>query len=74
MRDRPDACDACGEPPRRGLRLLWDDNPVLAVQRGWLCWRCHDALRAAGSGEDDAALQRLKRLADYLQRGGGALP
>jgi hypothetical protein len=69
-RDRPDVCDACGEAPRRGMRLLWDDDPVLAVQRGWLCWRCNDALRAAGSGDDHAAVARLLRLAYYLQRGG----
>jgi hypothetical protein len=70
-RERPDLCDACGEAPRRGLRLLWDDDPVLAVQRGWLCWRCNDALRAAASGDDREALRRLALLVAYLGRGGG---
>lgn len=58
-------CPGCREPLQRGRRTHIDHDHATGRFRGLLCSECNHAL---GKTRDDA--ETLRRLAEYLERGG----
>jgi Recombination endonuclease VII len=62
-RQRPDNCEACGNPHSERNRVVYDHCHKSGQFRGWLCDRCNKVL---GLMSDDGAA--LKMLADYVEK------
>lgn len=60
-RPRPDVCEVCEEPNKRGKRLAFDHCHANGHFRGWLCDGCNLTL---GLMRDSPS--RLQKLAQYL--------
>jgi hypothetical protein len=62
-RSCPEVCEVCGEKDKWGGRLCFDHCHSTGIFRGWLCRNCNSTI-----GIVDDNIERLRALADYLER------